>query len=458
MIDPKLVSKLNSIPDLTLYTAPSDCWAYGSDNSRRHACPDAVVIPHSSQQVETIVQLCYEYSTPIIARGRASGTTGGCVPLYGGIVLSIERLNQICHFDPKNRTMDVEAGVLNSDVQRLAQTEGLFWGPDPSSRDYCTVGGNIACCAAGPRAIKYGTTRENVLGLSAVIGTGEVMRTGVYTTKGVVGYDLTRLIIGSEGTLGIVTKATLKLLPLPTKSIVACAYYSDLLSATQAITRIMGQPVCPSALEFMDRNCLSLIRSNHTDIPPNAKAMLIIAAEGTQKDIDHQINALKAAASFSELIKFEIANNKTEIKKIWQVRKALSPALRKLSPHKINEDIVVPVSKIPELIEHIEQLAKKYQFNIVNFGHAGNGNIHVNILADLNDSKVGPRALECLNSVFDKVLSLKGTLSGEHGVGIEKRDYVLKEIDPIALRLMKQIKSQFDPKSILNPNKLFLSN
>tara|TARA_Y100000815_G_C13176675_1_gene437689 strand:- start:292 stop:852 length:561 start_codon:yes stop_codon:yes gene_type:complete len=186
--------------------------------------------------------------------------------------------------------------------------------------------------------------------------------------------------------------------------------------------------------------------------------MLIIAAEGTQEDIDHQINALKAAASFSELIKFEIAYNKAEIKKIWQVRKALSPALRKLSPHKINEDIVVPVSKIPELIEHIEQLAEKYQFNIVNFGHAGNGNIHVNILADLNDSKVGPRALECLNSVFDKVLSLKGTLSGEHGVGIEKRDYVLKEIDPIALRLMKQIKSQFDPKCILNPNKLFLSN
>ncbi|MFO1258418.1 MAG: FAD-binding oxidoreductase [Gammaproteobacteria bacterium] len=457
MISLEFIKALKQHLDGTsIYTDPSDCWAYGSDNSRRHALPDAVVLPTTSDEIEKLVKLCLEFRVPLIARGRASGTTGGVVPIHGGVIVSLERMTKIIQFDPADRWIQVEAGVLNSDVQKIAATEKLFWAPDPSSRDYCTIGGNIACCAAGPRAVKYGTVRENTLGLTAVLGTGETIHTGIFTNKGVVGYDLTRLLIGSEGTLGIVTSATLKLMPLPTESRILRAFYRSLEGAASAVTQMMRQSITPSALEFIDRNCLNLIRQ-YTDpnIPSEAHAMLMFEADGDKEDINYQINILKKAAHTQDLVLLEVAETLEQAEVFWKTRKSLSPTLRKLSPHKINEDVVVPISKMPEFINHIDILSKKYEFTIVNFGHAGNGNIHVNILADPNDPVIGPKAKACLTEVFDYVLSLKGTLSGEHGVGLEKRDYVAKEIDPITLNLMKRIKSQFDPKGILNPGKLF---
>jgi D-lactate dehydrogenase (quinone) len=440
----------------TILTDPSDCWAYGSDNSRRHALPDAVILPSSHEEIETLVKLCFDFNVPLIARGRASGTTGGVVPIKGGVIVSLERMTKILQFDPDNRMIQVQAGVLNSEVQKIAASEKLFWAPDPSSRDYCTVGGNIACCAAGPRAVKYGTVRENTLGLTAVIGTGETIHTGIFTNKGVVGYDFTRLLIGSEGTLGIVTAVTLKLLPLPPESRIIRALYRTLEGAALAVAQMTRQPVIPSALEFIDGNCLNLLREHYDpNLSSDAHAMLMIEADGDKEDIQHQIDRLKIAAKTDDLLSLEVAETAEQAEAFWKMRKSLSPTLRKLSPHKINEDVVVPVSKMPEFIRHIDGLSKKYAFTIVNFGHAGNGNIHVNILADPNDPIMGPKAKACLNEVFDYVISLKGTLSGEHGVGIEKRDYVAKEIDPVTLNLMKRIKSQFDPKDILNPGKLF---
>lgn len=439
-----------------VYTDPSDCWVYGSDNSRRHALPEAVVFAECHEDIVKTVKLCYEHGVPLTARGRASGTTGGAIPLQGGVILSLERMKKIISLDPANRAIVVEPGVLNSEIQAEAKKIGFFWPPDPTSSPYCSVGGNIACNAAGPRSLKYGTTRDNTLGLTAVIGTGDTIQCGVYTTKGVVGYDLTRLFIGSEGTLGIVSQATLKLLPLPETKRTLRAFYRDMIGAAEAVTHIMSQPITPCGCEFVDGNAIQMIRKHaNAQLPENAGSMIMIEVDGSEGGILSDVALMEKAAQHPSLLDLSVAHTQEEADKLWAIRKSLSQALRSLSPHKINEDVVVPLSHIPALLEYTQVLAKQFNITIVNFGHAGNGNIHVNLLIDPFDPIQGPKAKECLGLLFDKVISLHGSLSGEHGVGIEKRDYVNKELSPITLKLMKDIKAQFDPKGILNPGKLF---
>lgn len=438
------------------YTDPADCWVYGYDNSRRHALPQAVIFAHSHDDIVNIVKLCYEFKVPLTARGRASGTAGGAVPLKGGVVLSLERMQRILSVDPVNRAMTVEPGVLNAQVQAAAKEKGFFWPPDPTSSPYCCIGGNLGCNAAGPRSLKYGTTRENTLGLTAVIGTGETIQCGVYTTKGVVGYDLTRLLIGSEGTLGIISQATLKLTPLPEEKRTLRAFYRDVESAALAITQIMSQPITPCGCEFIDGTAIQMIRRHaFADLPDNAGSMVMIEVDGSVDALRSDVELMRNAAKTPGLIDLCVATTTEEADRLWAIRRSLSQALRSLSPHKINEDVVVPLSEIPALLNYTQELGRQFNINIVNFGHAGNGNIHVNLLVDPLDPVQGPIAKTCLNLLFDKVIALRGSLSGEHGVGIEKRDYVSKEISSITLTLMKKIKSQFDPKGILNPGKLF---
>ncbi len=438
------------------YTDPADCWVYGYDNSRGHALPQAVVFAISHEDIVTIVKLCYEHGVPLTARGRASGTTGAAIPLQGGIVLSLERMQKIIKVDAANRVMVVEPGVLNSQVQKAAFDAGFFWPPDPTSAAYCCIGGNLSCNAAGPRSLKYGTTRENTLGLTAVIGNGDTIECGVYTTKGVVGYDLTRLLIGSEGTLGIISKAILKLTPLPHTKRTMRAFFRNIDSAALAVTQVMSQPITPCGCEFIDGNAIQMIRAHaHADLPDNAGSMLMIEVDGSSEDLSADIELMHKACSNDGLISWAVANTNEETEKLWAIRKSLSQALRSLSPHKINEDVVVPLSNIPALLNYTQVLAKEYNITIVNFGHAGNGNLHVNLLIDPFDPIQGPKAKECLNKLFDKVVALQGSLSGEHGVGIEKRDYVNKELSASAIALMKNIKAQFDPKNILNPGKFF---
>ena len=330
---------------------------------------------------------------------------------------------------------------------------GFFWPPDPSSAAYCSVGGNLATGAGGPHAVKYGTTRDHVLGLKAVTGAGQIVKTGCYTTKGVVGYDLTRLIIGSEGTLSVITEATLKLTPLPQATGGFTAHYRDAASCAQAITAIMAQPQLPSALEFLDAGSLELIRTHHPRlVPDDARAMLMIEVDGSLREIAAARENLLPACQNSGLLEAQAVDDASSL---WAARKALSPLLRDIAPKKINEDIVVPVSRLPELLQGLSLLSTKYQIANINFGHAGNGNIHVNLLVEPGDREQMRRAETCLNEVFDLVLSLNGTLSGEHGVGSEKRAFVAKEIDAATLALMKNIKRVFDPNNILNPGKLF---
>ncbi len=437
-----------------LLTEPGDCWPYGYDNSRRHALPQAVAFPTNHQQVVELVTLCNEEGLCITARGAGTGTTGATVPDHGGLVISFERMNRILEIDPANRLARVEPGVCNSQLQEALARHGFFWPPDPTSSAVCTIGGNLAYNSAGPRTVKYGTPRENTLGLRAVTGSGEEIRTGARTSKGVVGYDLTRLLIGSEGTLAIITEATLKLTPLAEAKQTLQAGYRDMHAAARAVSAIMAQPVTPCALEFMDGAAIEMVRDySDLELPTEVKALLMIEVDGPAHGLEQAAESVAQAARVDGAIAVERAESREQVERLWKTRKALSPALRKVAPKKINEDVVVPVSRIPELIEGLERLSGQYTIPIVNFGHAGNGNIHVNLLVDPDDKAQMRRAEHCLSDTFDLVLSLGGSLSGEHGVGLEKRDFVEREIDPVTLELMRRIKSQFDPLGLLNPGK-----
>ncbi len=455
-LDQKVIGALRAaVGDKALLLSPSERWAYGYDNSRRHVLPAAVVCPNEHAQVATVVQLCAEESIPLTARGRGTGTAAGSVPYQtGGIILSLERMTRIKRVDPDNRLLIVEAGVTNQMIQQEAGRHNFFWAPDPTSAPVCSVGGNLACNAAGPRAVKYGTTRDNTLGLLAVTGSGETLRTGGMTTKGVVPYDLTRLLIGSEGTLAIITEATLRLTPLPEARSTLQAVYSDIESAARAIARIMAQPVIPCALEFMDSGAIEMVRTySKAELPRQAGAMLMIEVDGPRNCLKDAAEAVMAAANGPGCVQLIQAQTAQEVQRLWETRKALSPALRNVAPKKINEDVVVPVSRLPELIAGLEALGREYRITIVNFGHAGNGNIHVNLLVNPDDADEMARAAQCLSQVFDLVLRLEGSLSGEHGIGQEKRDFVTRELDTVALGLMHRIKAQFDPRGILNPGK-----
>lgn len=434
----------------------AECWAYGFDNSRKHVAPQAVVLPLTHDEVVEITRLCNQYKTPLTVRGRGTGTTGGSIPLQGGLVMSMEQMNRIIEIDISNRLMRVEAGVTNQAVQDCAAAKGFFWAPDPGSASVCTIGGNLGFNAAGPRAVKYATTRENTLGLIAVTADGDTLHTGVKTTKGVTGYDLTRLLIGSEGTLAIITEATLKLLPLPESRRTLTAAYSTIQGATDAIVAIMNQPQIPSALEFLDQPSLNLVRGRPgVHVAEGATALLLIEVDGLETEMVNAVKQISKAAKNSSLLEIHHSESAEDAMNLWATRRALSPVLREIAPNKLNEDVVVPVASIPALLLGLQKLSEEYGIPIVNFGHAGNGNIHVNLLYDSQDEKQSARASPCLLAVFELVLDLGGTLSGEHGIGIEKKAYIGLEIDQISLNWMKKLKSLFDPNNILNPGKVF---
>ena len=440
----------------SVLTDPGDCWTYGYDNSKKHGVPAAVVLPASHDDVARVVSVCHAHAVPLTVRGRGTGTTGAAVPIRGGVVMSTERMARIISVDVDNRVAVVQAGVTNGALQREVASRGFFWPPDPTSAEYCSIGGNLGCNSAGPRAVKYGTPRENTLGLRAVDGTGETIRTGCYTTKGVVGYDLTRLLIGSEGTLAVITEATLLLTPAPPAVATIRAIYADISGAARAVSAIMAQAATPRVLEFMDGASIRLAGDAAAlDLPRDAGAMLIIEYDGQAHALDEGVSAIRRAADNESLVDFQQAVDPAQVEQLWAGRKALSPALRSIAPKKINEDVVVPVSRMADLITQLETLSREHGVKIVSFGHAGNGNIHVNLLGDPDDPDENRRMEACLEGVFERVLALGGTLSGEHGIGLEKRAYIGLEIEPRTRRLMQAIKAQFDPLGILNPGKIF---
>lgn len=454
-LQPQLIKAFeDSVGSSNVLTSKADCLAYSYDNSRQQALPQAVVLPNNANQVETIVKLCHHHKVVITARGRGTGTTGATVPDHGGIVLSFEHMNKIIEIDTDNRLARVEPGVINQTLQDALAEKGFFWPPDPTSASNCTIGGNLAYNSAGPRAVKYGTPRENTLGLKAVSGTGDKFKTGSSTTKGVVGYDLTRLLIGSEGTLAIITEATLKLTPLPEDKKTMQATFNSINAAAKAVSAIMAQPTVPCALEMMDEEAIKMVKDfSDLGLDQEAKAILMIEVDGAKHCLTSSVEDIHKACLVDGLLAFNVAHDQQTIEQLWKTRKSLSPALRNIAPSKINEDVVVPVSNIPDLINGLQKISSKHQILIVNFGHAGNGNIHVNMLINPENPVHKANSDACLEDIFKLVLSLDGTLSGEHGVGLVKRDYIKMELDSTSVALMRGIKQHFDPQNILNPDK-----
>jgi D-lactate dehydrogenase len=438
----------------SLLEGAADRVAYGYDNSKRQGDAVAVALPQTHEQVEALMQACAAHRIAVVARGRGTNTTGASVPADGALVVSFERMDRIVRIDPANRLAIVEPGVLNGTLQQEAAKLGFFWAPDPTSAPYSSIAGNLACNAGGPRTVKYGACRDNVLALRAVDGRGRGFRCGSSTTKGSVGYDLTRLLVGSEGTLALITEATLKLTPLPQAQRSLRALYADVASAAAAVARIMAQPVAPCALEFMDGTALQLVRDRGAALAADAGALLLIDVDARANALDDACAAVSNAARGAGLVELSEARTEAETRVLWAARKALSPALRSIAPMKINEDVVVPVSRLPELIAGVGELSRRHRIPIVCFGHAGNGNIHVNLLYDPADSAQAQSAPLCLDAVFELVLCLDGTLSGEHGIGLAKRDWMSRALDATTLNLMRAIKAQFDPHGLLNPGKL----
>jgi glycolate oxidase len=430
------------------------CYAY--DATARTYLPDAVVFPNNTEEISAILNLADSEGFFVIPRGSGSGMTGGSLAVDGGVILVMARFNRILEIDKGNLIAHVEPGVVTGHFHRAVENVGLFYPPDPSSSEFATLGGNMAECAGGPRAVKYGVTRDYVLGLEAVLSTGEIIHTGVKTSKGVVGYDLTRLLIGSEGTLGIITRITLRLLPLPEAVRAMTAVFDQLDTAAQTVSEIIGLGIIPRTIEFMDNASIRCAESRlNIGLPIDAEALLLIEVDGKVDEAEILINQLKTVCISSGAKGIKLAESKQEIDNLWKARKAISPALFQYAPDKINEDIVVPRSKIPDMVRKIASLKEETGLTMVSFGHAGDGNIHFNIMLDKKNKTELKKAEYAIDALFDHTLKLGGTISGEHGVGITKAPYIEKEIGSVELNLMKKRKKVFDPKGILNPGKIF---
>ena len=436
-------------------TAPEDLTCYGFDASGLEAAPGAVVWAEDVLDVVKVMHFAYERGIAVIPRGAGSGMTGGAIPSAGAVVLSTEKMNRILEIDRDNLTVLVEPGVINGRLQRELERHNLFYPPDPSSMNFCTIGGNVAENAGGARALKYGVTRDYVIGLEAVLPDGRIINTGVRTAKGVVGYDLTRLLVGSEGTLAFITKIRLRVLPMPEDVITLLALFAEPEQAGEAVQKIISEGMLPRTLEFLDSETIKAVENYKSiGLPQSAGAMLLIELDGAPSAITQDAERISAICRKLGA-EITMAENELARIKLWEARRAISPALFHISPTKINEDIVVPRNRLTEMLRRLHALSETTGIRIVNFGHAGDGNIHVNLMVDRKNRAEYEKAQQLVGEIFRATLELGGTISGEHGVGLTKQNYIAMEIHPVELDLMKKIKLAFDPKNLLNPGKIF---
>ncbi len=457
MLDAHLIDKLTLIVGAdNITTSMQDMICYGYDATQMEFLPNAVVHPANTEEVSEILKLANRERFPVFPRGAGSGFTGGSLPKSGGVVLVTTRMNRILRIDTENLIAEVEPGVVTEQFQQAVEKVGLFYPPDPASLKFSTLGGNVAENAGGPRCIKYGVTRDFVMGLELVLPTGEIIRTGGETYKGVVGYDMTRLLCGSEGTLGVITKIIFKILPFPDAKKTMLTIFDSIDGAAKAVSTIIGNKIIPTTLEFMDYATLQCVeRRFNLGIPAEGRAVLLIEVDGDRDLIEKQAARIQELITPLGLVQFRAAKNAAESEELWRVRRLVSPSLRDIGSTKYNEDIVVPRSKVPDVIRTIEKIQQKFNIPIVNFGHAGDGNIHVNIMIDKNIPGMDEKAHEAIREVFQAALALNGTMSGEHGVGLSKAPYIELELSPQQIGAMKAIKAALDPNNILNPGKMF---
>ena len=431
---------------------------YGTDALKRGAPADLVVWPGTTAEVADVVRACAERRIPIVARGGGTGYTGGSVPTHGGVVLSLERMNRILEIDEANLVAVVQPNVVTGDLQDAVEQVGLFYPPDPASLRQSVIGGNVAECAGGPRAFKYGTTKRYVLGLEAVLPTGEVVRTGGKTVKNVVGYDLTQLLVGSEGTLAIITEIILRLVPKPPLQATLRATFPDVESSAAAVTNISRARVVPAALELIDGDSLEAV-ARHLNVrslaPEGTAALLLLEVDGIAEAIEKEAALVEQACRAAGATEVLRARDDQERQELWRVRRELSPSLKMIASLKFNHDVVVPKGRIPELFALVREIREHFDLRIPCFGHAGDGNIHVNIMVQPDDEAAIARAHAAEQRLFAGVVALEGSISGEHGIGFAKARFLPLELSAEEIALMKRVKQAFDPHGILNPGKIF---
>ena len=458
MINQHILKELESIVGKgDILTEKEDRICYSYDATTLKFLPDAILFPENAMEISRILKIANREKIPVFPRGAGSGFSGGSLPVKGGIVLATSKMDLILELDEENLTIVVEPGVVTERLQKFVESRRLFYPPDPASLKFSTIGGNIAECAGGPRAVKYGVTKDYVLGLEVVLPTGEILSTGVKTVKSVAGYDLTKLMVGSEGTLGIITKAILKLIPLPETKNTLLVLFKNIDNAAVAVKNIIKAKIIPSTLEFMDSSTIKCIEEYlHLGLPKETGALLLIEIDGFREAVEIEKNKISEVCKSLNPLDIKIAVDPQEQEKLWEARRAVSPAIGKLSPSKINEDITVPRNKIPEMLRKTYKIADDFKLNIVCFGHAGDGNIHVNIMTDRENKEEMERVEKAVKRLFSETLELGGTISGEHGIGLTKAPYLKMELGEIGYSTMKKIKELFDPNNILNPGKMFL--
>ena len=453
----RLGNKITDIlSGIKISVEPEDLICYGFDASGIESRPSAVAWPKNTDEVVRVMKYAFENEISVTPRGAGTGMTGGSIPLNSAIVLSLEKMNKLVELDTNNLNVVVEPGIINGRLQRDIEHLGFFYPPDPASMNFCTIGGNAANNAGGPRALKYGVTRDYVMEIEAVLPDGSVIATGVKTAKGVVGYDLTRLLTGSEGTLAVITKLRLRILPLPEEVITLLAMFDNLEASGLAVAKITASKIIPRTLEFMDAGTIAAVENfKPVGIPRNIEALLLIEMDGHPSAITKQAGKIIGICE-SLNAEVKMAEDAAARDKLWAARRSISPALYHMNPTKINEDVVVPRDKIPDILKKLRGLSEESGIQIVNFGHAGDGNIHVNIMVDKKGAEKDQKVETLVREIFEVTLSLGGTISGEHGIGITKSPYLGMEIKKHELELMKGIKNLFDPKNILNPGKIFI--
>ncbi|MCY8065515.1 glycolate oxidase subunit GlcD [Bacillus haynesii] len=418
--------------------------------------PDAVIAPRSKEEVSQIVKICNTHRIPIVPRGSGTNLCAGTCPTEGGIVLLFKHMNQILEIDEENLTITVQPGVITLDLIHAAEEKGLFYPPDPSSMKISTIGGNINENSGGLRGLKYGVTRDYVMALEIVLANGDIIRTGGKLAKDVAGYDLTRLFIGSEGTLGIITEATLKLIPAPETKKTVLALFQDIDSAAQTVSNIIAHKIIPATLEFLDQPTIQVIEDfAKIGLPVHAKAVLLIEQDGTEETVRRDIAVIEEICKKGNAVSVQTAQTESEAENLREARRTALSALARLKPTTILEDATVPRSEIAEMVKAINTIAEKHQISICTFGHAGDGNLHPTCTTDVRNSEEMKRVEQAFEDIFKKAVELGGTITGEHGVGEMKAPYLELKLGKAGIAAMKAVKQALDPNSIMNPGKIF---
>lgn len=435
---------------------PSDLYSYSFDGSFGTYVPDVVVQAKDVQEIAELVKLANRELIPITPRGQATCLSGGPLPVKGGIVLDMTTMNQILEIDAEDLVAVASTGVLTANIHKAAEKYGLMYAPDPSSSHVSTIGGNLAENSGGPRGLKYGVTKDYVLGLEVVTPLGEIIQTGGRTVKNVTGYDLTKLIVGSEGTLGIITKAILRLIPKPPASETVMAIFDSLVDAGAAISKILTSGILPSKLELMDQASIQAVENYEpSGLPVDAEAMILIELDGHPAAVHDEAEQVSKVCMEVGAREVKIPQTQSEKAEVWKARKLVSPAIVRIKPTKISEDATIPRSKIPEMCRRLQEIKKKYNIHLVVFGHAGDGNLHPNIIADKSDKEEMKRVEQAVAEIFHSAIELGGTLSGEHGIGTMKSAFMEMELGEAGLDMMRRIKQAWDPNNIMNPGKIF---